>query len=151
MMKRTSSSLGAYTTEKGGKIISYTHPLLFVQGPPVFVKVKVVEEESTSVFSPDETFLKEKIDIASTDIPLALAEDDSQKPEIRGLIDYLNRPFQKQAYQPLQFIVEGKTVKGDIQKVQDSTIWIGNDGDVTEVEISLIEDVLWRGQSFDRT
>lgn len=138
---------------KGGKYISYPQPLLFVQGPPIYVKVKVVEEESTSVFIFNDHTEKERLDIRpSGEIePVTGTGPAVVNSDIRNTIDYLSRPFQKQAYHPLQFIVEGKTVKGDIQKIHDSTIWIELDDEVTEVDIAKIEDVLWRGQSFDKT
>ncbi|WOV88432.1 hypothetical protein QWT69_04745 [Sporosarcina oncorhynchi] len=150
-MECTSVPLGAYTTEKGGETISYPHPLLFVQGPPVFVKVKMVEEESTSVFIINHHTEKETLEVHPSSVNELETVAVGTNSAIRQKIDYLSRPFQKQAYHPLQFIVEGKTVKGDIQKVQDSTIWIELDDEVTEVDIEKIEDVLWRGQSFDQT
>ena len=143
--------LGAYTTEKGGETISYPHPLLFVQGPPVFVKVKVVEEESTSVFIFTNHTENETLEVQPSSESKSETASGKSNPAIRQKIDYLSRPFQKQAYHPLQFIVEGKTVKGDIQKVQDSKIWIESDDELTEVDIEKIDDVLWRGQSFDQT
>ena len=66
-----------------------------------------------------------------------------------GKLRYLSKPFQKQAYKPLQFVLEGGIVKGEIQKLEDDILWIETDIGLTEIEIRQIEDVLWRGQPFD--
>ncbi len=139
--------MGAYTTEKGGINISYKDPLIFVQGPPpVYMKRVVVEEESTSVFVPNEESVQETLKIAS------LSQVEQSKvvdPIILGKILYLSGPFQRAAYKPLQFLVEGKSVKGTIQRVEDDLLWIDADDEVTKLEIGKIDDVLWRGQSFE--
>ena len=47
----TSGNMGAYTAfKKDVLIILRNEPLMFVQGPPVFIRVVVKDEESTSVF-----------------------------------------------------------------------------------------------------
>ncbi|WP_317942560.1 hypothetical protein [Sporosarcina saromensis] len=118
-----------------------------MQGPPVYVKVKVLEEESTSVFFMNEEEVKETIEIQPS---ITQAGDtDEGNISILNKINYLSGPFQKQAYQPLQFVVEGQKVKGDIQRVQGNVLWIKTDQDVKEIEIEKIEDILWRGQSFN--
>lgn len=119
--------------------------MLFVQGPPVYVKVKIIEEESTSVFFPNEESVKETIDI----YPSVRAESQVVNTAIMNKINYLSGPFQKQVYKPLQFIVEGKVVKGDIQKVQGDIIWIDTDDIVAEIEVAKIEKILWRGHPFE--
>lgn len=70
-------------------------------------------------------------------------------PVVMNKLRYLSAPFQRQAYTPLQFIVDGNMIKGAIQKVEDSMVWIESDDMTTEVEIAKIEDILWRGQPFD--
>lgn len=70
-------------------------------------------------------------------------------PAVMNKLRYLSEPFQKQAYTPLQFRVDGTIVKGAIHKVEDSIVWIESDDMITEVEIAKIEEVLWRGQPFD--
>ena len=140
--------VGAYTTEKGGINISYKDPLLFVQGPPMFVKMTkttVIEEESTSVFYPSESPERETIEINSS----LQTETKVVNPVIENKIRYLSRPFQKQAYNPLQFVVEGDILKGNILKMEDDMLWIESDEVTTEIEIAKIDDILWRGQSFD--
>lgn len=116
-----------------------------MQGPPVYVKVSILEEESTSVFVPNVVSEWETVDIQ----PSNQTESHVVNPTIMNKIRYLSKPFQKQAYKPLQFMIEGGIVKGAIQKVEDNILWIEADDSITEVEIAKIEDVLWRGQPFD--
>ena len=55
-MVRTFSSMNIckneriYCVKKDVQIIFQNEPLLFVHGPPVFIRVAITEEESTSVF-----------------------------------------------------------------------------------------------------
>lgn len=105
----------------------------------------VFEEESTSVFNPNDGSAWEKIDIEPSVQTASLVVN----PTVMNKLRYLSEPFQKQAYTPLQFIIEGNIVKGAIQKVENGIVWIESDDMITEVEIAKIEDVLWRGQPFD--
>lgn len=107
------------------------------------MKVSILEEESTSVFVPN--FDRESIDI----MPSVQNEGHIVNPAIMGKLRYLSRPFQKQAYKPLQFVLESGNVKGEIQKMDDDILWIETDDMITEIEIRQIEDILWRGQPFD--
>ncbi|MFS0688433.1 hypothetical protein AB1K89_04155 [Sporosarcina sp. 179-K 8C2 HS] len=109
------------------------------------MKVSVYEEESTSVFVPKDESMRETIDIK----PTVQSASDVANPAIMSKIRYLSEPFQKQAYSPLQFIVEGDIVKGTIQKVEDDILWIESNDMITEIKIAKIEDVLWRGQPFN--
>lgn len=113
--------------------------------PPVYAK-RVVEEESTSVFVPSEESVKETIEIASFS---QVEQSTVVDPVILDKILYLSGPFQRAAYKPLQFLVEGKSVKGTIQRLEDDLLWIDADDEVTKIEIGKIDDVLWRGQSFE--
>jgi hypothetical protein len=108
-------------------------------------KAAIYEEESTSVFFPNDESVRETIDIK----PSVRTVSHVVNPAIMNKIRYLSRPFQKQAYKPLQFVLEGEIVKGEIQKVEDDILWIETDDVLTEIEIGKIEDVLWRGQPFD--
>lgn len=116
-----------------------------MQGPPVYIKVAVYEEESTSVFVPNDLSVREAIDVNSS----VQAESHVVNPAIMSKIRYLSEPFRKQAYKPLQFVIEGNLVKGAIHKVENGIVWIETDNMISEVEIAKIEDVLWRGQPFD--
>lgn len=109
------------------------------------MKVSILEEESTSVFIPNDVSVREAVDI----MPSVQTESHVVNPTILNKIRYLSRPFQKQAYSPLQFVVEGDIVKGAIQKMEDNILWIEAEDRITEIEIEKIEDVLWRGQPFD--
>ncbi|MFD1206000.1 hypothetical protein ACFQ38_12955 [Sporosarcina contaminans] len=147
--------LGAYTTEKGGIAITYKEPLLFISGPPpVFTKITIqkIEEESTSVFVMDELTEHEQIEVNPS--PQHETQHETQheieNPVILNKITYLSEPFQRQVYQPLQFVIKGEKVKGTIQKIEDGSVWINCKDELKKVEIKHIEEVLWRGHPFDR-
>jgi hypothetical protein len=108
-------------------------------------KKAVFEEESTSVFVPSVESVREAIDIKP-----AIQEEATHvvDPILLGRIRYLSEPFQKQAYKPLQFVLEDGIVKGEIQKLENDILWIETNDEITELDIRKIEDVLWRGQPF---
>ncbi|MBO0601471.1 hypothetical protein I2483_07340 [Sporosarcina sp. E16_3] len=75
-------------------------------------------------------------------------------PDIQRKIIYLSNSFRRQAYQPLQFILEEETLSGTIEKVEEETVWIDLEGanhEIIAVEMGKIEEVLWRGKPFDET
>lgn len=75
-------------------------------------------------------------------------------PGIQRKIIYLSNSFRRQAYQPLQFILEEETLSGTIEKIEEDTVWIdleGADHEIIAVEMGKIEEVLWRGKPFDET
>jgi len=109
------------------------------------VKVAVFEEESTSVFVPNDVFVREAIDVK----PSVQTVSHVVNPAIMRKIRYLSEPFRKQVYKPLQFVVKDGIVKGVIQKVENDILWVETDNMISEIEIARIEDVLWRGQPFD--
>ncbi|AOV08442.1 hypothetical protein [Sporosarcina ureilytica] len=124
-------------------------PLLFVAGPPVFIRVAVTDEESTSVFVQN----KEDYDHGK------LKEVDQEKieptaeinPSIYNKIMYLRSGFQRQVYSPLKFIIKDETISGKIAKVDGDKVFIDidqNDDQQVAVEISKIEEILWRGHPF---
>lgn len=125
-------------------------PLLFVDGPPVFIKVAIIVEESTSVFllnNEEQSMLENEEQVSVTEaLPVNL--------DIQRKIIYLSNSFRRQAYQPLQFVLEEETLSGTIEKVEEETVWIDLEGanhEIVAVEMGKIEEVLWRGKPFDET
>ena len=127
-------------------MISYNEPMLFVQGPPVFTRVFVADEESTSVFilneeEPVELDVLEKVENQS---------DVKAKSSVKRSIIYLEGAFQREIYRPLQFVIGDEIIKGTIGKVEGETVLIdlhGEDKGIVAVEIATIEEILWRGHS----
>ncbi|KAA0966717.1 hypothetical protein FQ087_10965 [Sporosarcina sp. ANT_H38] len=136
-------------------IIYRNEPLLFVNGPPVFIKVVVAVEESTSVFILDSEYQieqekEEQLTEQLIDVETLLETNLA----IQRKIIYLNNSFRRMVYQPLQFVMEGETVTGAIEKIEEKTVWIDLTGmhqDLVAVEMGKIEEVLWRGKPFDET
>lgn len=125
-------------------------PLLFVDGPPIFIKVAITVEESTSVF----LLNSEEQSMLENEEQVSVAEALPVNPGIQRKIIYLSNSFRRQAYQPLQFVLEEETLSGTIEKIEEETVWIdleGADQEIIAVEMGKIEEVLWRGKPFDET
>ncbi len=134
-------------------------PLLFVQGPPVYIKVITKDEESTSVF------------VTNEDESQVIAQDNSEEkeqqtiqelqeeqplqkmpdPSIIRRINYLGSPFARQVYRPLQFVIGEEKVKGIIEKINGETLVVEKtegEKELVALEIRTIEEILWRGEPF---
>ncbi|MEK4406644.1 MULTISPECIES: hypothetical protein [Sporosarcina] len=123
-------------------------PLLFVDGPPVFIKVAIIVEESTSVF----LLNNEEELVVENEEQISVTEVVPVNPGIQRKIIYLSNSFRRQAYQPLQFVLEEETLSGTIEKIEEETVWIDLEGvnhEIIAVEMGKIEEVLWRGKPFD--
>ena len=134
-------------------------PLLFVKGPPVFIKVVVKDEESTSVFVGNE----DKLEVVGEVAREVLENQDIQvmqenprvtkkaNPSIVRSIHYLGSPFARQAYRPLQFVLGEETLKGTIEKIDGETLVIEmteGEKEVVSIEMATIKEILWRGDPF---
>lgn len=145
-------------------IILRHEPLLFVKTPPVYVKITVKDEESTSVF----TFVSEvgeptlKAEEENTnDMKFKEMEqkkdmwqlkNDVVKPDLIRKIQTLSTPFSRQVYRPLEFVVGEEKLTGTIEKMEDNTLVIllnGEEQEVVTIDIEKIEQILWRGTPFE--
>ena len=134
-------------------IIFRNEPLLFVHGPPVYNKITITVEESTSVIMLNEEALEvsdvvERIEQEQQDVTQSLEVAD---PSVIRRIVYLGSPFPRQVYQPLQFVMGDETLTGIIEKIEGETVLIEIDEGEKEfvaVEIGRIEEILWRGSPF---
>jgi len=123
-------------------------PLLFVDGPPVFIKVAIIAEESTSVSSLN----NEEQSVLENEEQVSVAEVLPVNLGVQRKVIYLSNSFRRQAYQPLQFVLEEETLSGTIEKIEQGTVWIdleGADHEIIAVEMGNIEEVLWRGKPFE--
>ncbi|WP_342509010.1 hypothetical protein [Sporosarcina sp. FSL K6-2383] len=127
-------------------------PLLFVQGPPVYIKVVKRQEESTSVFS----LSGEEPEMVSSEVEIEIEQEQPTavkvaEPSLVKKIMYLGSPFSRQVYRPLQFVLDDETLTGSIEKIEGETVLIGIGEDASElvsVEMAKIEEILWRGDPF---
>jgi hypothetical protein len=134
-------------------IIFRNEPLLFVHGPPVYNKITITVEESTSVIMLNEEALEvsdvmERKEQEQQDVTQSLEVAD---PSVIRRIVYLGSPFPRQVYQPLQFVMGDETLTGIIEKIEGETVLIEIDEGEKEfvaVEIGRIEEILWRGSPF---
>lgn len=137
----------------------HNEPLLFVQGPPVYIKVITKDEESTSVFGTDEEDLKVSGEVAKEEQQQQETPDLQEKPHleksvnpsIARKINYLGTPFARQVYRPLQFRLGDETLKGTIEKIEGETLIIEmmeGEKEFVAIEMGKIEEILWRGDPF---
>jgi hypothetical protein len=128
------------------RIIYKNEPLLFVHGPPIYIRVAITEEESTSVFVLTEEETGDFIEDAEE-----VQETAPANSEVFNKIISLGRPFQRQVYKPLQFVFENEVLKGAINRVDGETLFIelvDEEDLIVAVEINTIKEVLWRGKPF---
>lgn len=137
-------------------------PLLFVQGPPVFIHM-VIEEESTSVFEMESTPANQEKTVENTkESALGRSETEVEKTTEQFVfhpntmmkkLQYLATPFPKQAYKPLHFVLEKEIIKGAIDELHDQNVIIQLDGEkintFVSIDINDIREVLWRGTPFE--
>lgn len=134
-------------------------PLMFVQGPPVYIKVTIKDEESTSVFvtNEDESQVVAQDGLEEIEqqvIQEVQEEQPLQKmpdPSIIRRINYLGSPFARQVYRPLQFVMGEEKVKGTIEKIEGETLIIEmaeGEKEFVAIEMGRIEEILWRGNPF---
>ncbi|MCZ2257210.1 hypothetical protein [Sporosarcina sp. G11-34] len=119
-------------------------PLMFVSGPPIFIAVPFIEEESTSIFVID---VDEQKEIAEG-LPVEINET---KPAIIAKLNRIQTSFGQQIYRPLTFhLDEDERITGNVSKFEGNTIVVEIDGDedtIVSIDLSEIQDVKWRGKS----
>ena len=140
-------------------IIYRNEPLLFVHGPPVFMKIAITVEESTSVFVIDGGELEATLDVSEeglkeideNQVPEKIKSISVADPSIVKRIMYLGTPFPRQVYQPLQFVLSDETLTGKVEKIEGETLFIeikGGENEFVAVEMGNISEILWRGNPF---
>lgn len=138
-------------------------PLLFVQGPPVYIRV-VMEEESTSVFELETTLTDDTLtsvtnksveqeQLPSKMEPVVHKHTKVQSNGIIKKLQYLATPFPKQAYKPLHFVIGEEVITGEIEELKEQTVIIQLDNPepnaFVSIEMNDICEVLWRGAPFE--
>lgn len=150
-------------------IIFENEPLMFVHGPPVFIREEVADEESTSVFmitgeDDQEVIAAQRAEILVENAGAMEPAEETDTtllqevkitpivdPSVRRRIVYLEGSFQKEMYRPLQFDLGDEKVTGEIDRVDGDTVFIVLDGEEREVvslDINTIEEIRWHGQPF---
>lgn len=119
-------------------------PLMFISGPPVYISVPVVGEESTSVFMLEKDEITELVDVD-------LNKVKEVDPLVNARLRRIRTSFGQQIYRPLTFhLEEDEEINGNVASFNDNTIIIEVDGDkdtIVAIEINTIKDVKWRGKS----
>ncbi|SIT68704.1 hypothetical protein [Edaphobacillus lindanitolerans] len=123
-----------------------TGPLLFVDSPPVhFI--------SEPVYSKEWLAEEEKLDESTSVYTLPGKTEEAEK--VLAQLRFLSRPFQRQAYRPIQFrLKDGGAVTGDIERLEDGMVHIRNAveaGDSREIPVHALEAIWWKGKPFPRS
>ncbi|PIC56232.1 hypothetical protein CSV80_12720 [Sporosarcina sp. P12(2017)] len=132
-------------------------PLLFISSPIIrkyrFTPI-TEEEESTSVFQPENTRAVERInDLTAPKNSLAQESPMIQQESVatqlfRERLEYLQHPFRKELYAPLEIITENGVIKGKLHNLENEIVWINSNKEITSIRIEEILDILWKQQSF---
>lgn len=117
--------------------------------------VEVVKEESTSIYwSGNEPELMEQNEqLQEATVPQQVIEATGDSRLVKKL-RYLAEPFPRNAYRPLQFLVNGQLLTGGISAMTDSQIAIevkqeSKDMDeIRTLDLQEIEEVFWKGTPF---
>ncbi|KXH79795.1 hypothetical protein [Sporosarcina sp. HYO08] len=145
-------------------IILRHEPLLFVKTPPVYMKLTVKDEESTSVFTfsgrVQESSLEEGEEVV-TEMQFEELEEEKEKPQLKNgvvnpdlirKIHTLSTPFSRQVYRPLEFVLDEEKLIGTIEKMEEETLFIlleGEEQELVAIDIGTIEEIFWRGTPFE--
>ena len=124
--------------------MSLPDPLLFVSGPPIYIAVPFIEEESTSIFIKEVDEEKELVKGLSVEIK-------ETKPAIITKLNRIRTSFGQQIYRPLTFHLDAdEKITGNVTKFEGNTIVVEINGDedtIVSIELSEIQDIKWRGKS----
>lgn len=117
--------------------------------------VEVVKDESTSIYwsGNDPELMEQNESLQEESVPLKAKEASEDSPVVKRL-RYLAEPFPRNAYRPLQFLVNGQLLTGGISAMTDSQIAIEvkqESKDLNEIRtlnLQEIEEVFWKGTPF---
>lgn len=116
-------------------------PLMFIIGPPVYTRTEIEGEESTSIFTMED---------ASPELVEAPIEIKEVEPSILAKVERLQSSIGQRVYRGLTFNLGDEEIKGNVGKLEGNTLMVEVDGDEDElvaVELSEIQDIIWRGKS----
>lgn len=117
--------------------------------------VEVVKEESTSIYwsGHDLELLEENQSVVEEAEPLNEKEVVGDSAVVKKL-RYLAEPFPRNAYRPLQFLVDGQLLTGGISAMSNSQIAIELKqeskelNEIRTLDLHEIQEVFWKGAPF---
>ncbi|WOV85080.1 hypothetical protein PGH26_03900 [Sporosarcina jeotgali] len=117
--------------------------------------VEVVKDESTSIYwsGNDPELADNNEQLQEETVPQQVIEGTMDSPVVKRL-RYLAEPFPRNAYRPLQFLVNGQLLTGGISAMTDSQIAIEvqqESKDIDEIrtlDLLEVEEVFWKGAPF---
>lgn len=140
---------------------TFNDPLLFIQGPPVFHLPPNYKVEKQVEEPPEEIQEAIQVELKLDDqmeLPKEVLEESTSIYELRSSISaktqaildklkFLSKPFQRKAYRPLVFHIEGGVyIQGEVENVNDEFVtFIVGAGEKLTYRIEQIEKIVWRG------
>lgn len=121
-------------------------PLMFINGPPVYERVPMKDEESTSIFvkySDEETPTMGKLPTDEVKI----------NPVILNQLQRVRSSFGQQIYKGLTFVLADEEIVGNVTKYDGDTIFVkmfGTDDTIIAIELREVLDIKWRGRSLPK-
>lgn len=130
----------AYNVKKEVSKLTRPVPLMYVDSPPVHVRISITEEESTSIFVAKEspTFKRDEIVIPQVN------------PIIERKLKKIQTSFGMRLYQPLTLkLKDDQEIFGTIKKIEGNEILLHLDDEDQTIEVAAHEivDIMWRGKS----
>lgn len=121
-------------------------PLMFINGPPVYEKVPIKDEESTSIF------VKYVNEENNADNEL-MEEEVKVNPIILSQLQRVRSNFGQQIYKGLTFMLTEEEIVGNVTKYDGDTVFVkiaGTEDSIVAIELSEIVDIQWRGKSLPK-
>lgn len=130
-------------------------PLMFISSPVIRRRrYTPPEEESTSVFEPERPKTMPENTTITEILPVEPAKDieqsDPNTERLRENLEYLNHPFRRDLYTPLEFVLHDERIIGKLQNYDDGTAWIESNDGVLTIALEDLLDIVWKQQSFIR-
>lgn len=124
-------------------------PLLFVDSPPIhFISEPVYSREGSG----DEVAVLNEADLDESTSVYSLPGRAEEIEKLLNQLRFLSRPFQRQAYRPIQFrLKDGGSVTGDIERMSEGKVHIRNaveEGETREIPIDSLQAIWWKGKPF---
>lgn len=119
-------------------------PLMFVSSPPMYTRTTAEDEESTAIFVVEEEPVEEVPEEVKSTI-----EKKEIDPSILKSVERLESPIGQRVYRNLTFVLPDEVVNGNVQKLEEETLFVEVDGDpeqLVKIDLYELQNIIWRGK-----
>lgn len=124
-------------------------PLMFINSPSVISRIRIQNEESTSIFVKHDSIEQEE------ERPVEMTKENASEkkeilPSIEKQLNKIQSPFGRHLYRPVQIqLNDAQTFIGNIENVEDATVFlkVEESEKTIPIQVTDISDILWRGKS----